>query len=188
MFQPSTLFHNCLHILLLWSSYLINTWHIYTYVWLNTCVWLNTDKCGKPISGELTLSTLQGAGYNFRMGEVKKIVHLFAIINFSFFSQGRVSSSMPRFTKEPRTILGRQVQGQVELSEHITYSFIYLFQINPLEHHLHQNWEWYWIQKEGWLNFVFSVSCRQRRSPVVQVKKKDDRNAWNEKRISQKVS
>ena len=36
------------------------------------CVWLNIDKSGKPISGELTLSTLQGAGYNFRMGEVKK--------------------------------------------------------------------------------------------------------------------
>ena len=47
-------------------------WLIYTYVWLNTCVWLITDKCGKTISGELTLSTLQGAGYNFRMEEVKK--------------------------------------------------------------------------------------------------------------------
>ena len=153
-------------------------WLIYTYVWLNTCVWLITDKCGKTISGELTLSTLQGAGYNFRMEEVKKSAFV-CNHKLLFFSQGRVSSSMPRFTKEPRTILGRQIQGQVWLlSEHITYLilFIYLFQINLLEHHLHQNWEWYWIQKEGWLNFVFSVSCRQRRSPVVQVKKKDDRN------------
>ena len=153
------------HILLLWSAYLINTWLIYTYVWLNT------DKSGKLISGELTLSTLQGAGYNFRMGEVKKSAFV-CNHKLLFFSQGRVSSSMPRFTKEPRTILGRQIQGQVWLSEHITYLilFIYLFQINLLEHHLHQNLVWYWIQKEGWLNFVFSVSCRQRRSPVVQVK------------------
>ena len=83
-FQPSTHFHNCLHILLLWSAYLINTWHIHTYLWLNTYVWLNTSKCGKPISGELTLWTLQRAGYNFKMGEVK--LHLFVIINFIFFS------------------------------------------------------------------------------------------------------
>ena len=92
MFQPSTLFQNCLHKFLLWSAFFLSIsdcciWLIYTYVWLNTCVWLITDKCGKTISGELTLSTLQGAGYNFRMGEVKK-VHLFVIINFSFFFSG----------------------------------------------------------------------------------------------------
>ena len=56
-----------------WSISDCCIWLIYTYVWLNTCVWLSTDKCGKTISGELTLSTLQGAGYNFRMGEVKKV-------------------------------------------------------------------------------------------------------------------
>ena len=162
-------------------------WLIYTYVWLNTCVWLITDKCGKTISGELTLSTLQGAGYNFRMEEVKKSAFV-CNHKLLFFFSGTGELFNATFYKRAQDHF-RATNSGAGLAEWTYYLFIFfnLFQINLLEHHLHQNWEWYWIQKEGWLNFVFSVSCRQRRSSVVQVTKKDGRNTQNKKRISQKV-